>query len=85
MRSNNALQTSSITTRTSHTRFAGSSPDARRTSWWSHGEQSPHTVSLQDNPEFKAMMDEVKADLATQLTRVREMDSRGELAAVTEQ
>jgi len=56
-----------------------------RTSWWSHGEQSPHTVSLQDDPEFKAMMDEVKADLATQLARVREMDSRGELAVVTEQ
>jgi len=56
-----------------------------RTSWWSHGEQGPHTVSLQDDPEFKAMMEEVKADLATQLTRVREMDSRGDLAAVMEQ
>ena len=56
-----------------------------RTSWWSHGEQGPHTVSLQDDPEFKAMMEEVKADLATQLTRVREMDSRGDLAAAIDQ
>ena len=55
--------------------LSGAIAEGWRTSWWSQGEQSPHTVSLQDDPEFKAMMDEVKADLAAQLGRVWVMDS----------
>jgi len=50
-----------------------------RAFWWAQGEKSPHTLSLHEDPEFAAMMLEIKADMALQLTRVREMRANGEL------
>jgi TolB-like protein/Tfp pilus assembly protein PilF len=50
-----------------------------RAFWWSQGEKSAHTASLRDDPEFTAMMEELKADMALQLARVREMRVNGEL------
>ena len=55
-----------------------------RRSWWSQGEGSPHMVSLLEEPEFKSMMDEIRADMAIQLARVRAMEANGELAPIPE-
>ena len=52
--------------------------------WWAQGEGSPHMTSLLENAEFKAMMDEIRADMADQLERVRQMEANGELAVVPE-
>jgi TolB-like protein/Tfp pilus assembly protein PilF len=50
-----------------------------RAFWWAQGEKSAHTLSLREDPEFTAMMQELKADMALQLERVREMRANGEL------
>ena len=50
-----------------------------RAFWWAQGEKSPHTLSLHEDPEFAAMILEIKADMALQLARVREMRANGEL------
>jgi TolB-like protein/Tfp pilus assembly protein PilF len=52
--------------------------------WWYHAEHDPNLDSIRDEPEFQAMMDEIRADMAVQLERVREMERNGELAAVPE-
>ena len=52
--------------------------------WWSQGERSPHMVSLLEEPEFKSMMNEIRADMAIQLARVRAMEADGELAPIPE-
>jgi TolB-like protein/Flp pilus assembly protein TadD len=51
---------------------------------WAQGEGSPHMVNLLEEPEFKAMMAEVKEDLDAQLARVRQMEANGELALIPE-
>jgi DNA invertase Pin-like site-specific DNA recombinase len=38
--------------------------------------------SLHDEPEFQAMIEEIEADMAVQLARVREMERRGELTLI---
>jgi tetratricopeptide (TPR) repeat protein len=50
-----------------------------RSFWWTQGENSPHIFSLREDLEFVAMMLEIKADMALQLARVREMRANGEL------
>jgi TolB-like protein/Tfp pilus assembly protein PilF len=50
--------------------------------WWSQGESSPHMTAMLDEPEFQAMMDEVRADMAAQLERVRAMEASGELEPI---
>ena len=50
--------------------------------WWAQGEGSPHMVSLLEEPEFKAMMEEIRTDMSAQLARVHEMEANGELAPV---
>jgi tetratricopeptide (TPR) repeat protein len=47
--------------------------------WWYFLERDPNLESLRDEPEFQAMVEEVRADMAAQLERVREMERRGEL------
>ncbi len=37
-----------------------------------------------DDPEFQAMVEEIEADMAAQLARVREMERNGELAPIPE-
>ena len=51
-----------------------------RATWWAQGERSPHTVSLRDEPEFQAMIDEIRSDMVLQLKHLRAMEVRGELA-----
>ncbi len=53
-----------------------------RALWWAQGERSPHLESLRADPEFKALMNEIRVEMARQLERVRELDRRGELAPV---
>ena len=37
-----------------------------------------------DDPEFQAMVEEIEADMAAQLARVREMERNGELEPIPE-
>jgi TolB-like protein/DNA-binding winged helix-turn-helix (wHTH) protein/Tfp pilus assembly protein PilF len=52
-----------------------------RSGWW-FCERDPNLESLHGEPEFQAMLEEVRADMAQQLVRVREMEQKGELAAI---
>lgn len=49
--------------------------DGWRVFWWTQGERSPHTESLRGDPEFDALMDGIRTDMAAQLDRLRETDS----------
>jgi len=53
-----------------------------RTAWWFYLEHDPNLDSIRDEPEFQAMLEEVKADMAAQLARVRKMEANGELEPV---
>lgn len=53
-----------------------------RTSWWFYLEHDANLESIRDEPEFQAMVEEIKADMAAQLERVRTMEANGELAAI---
>jgi TolB-like protein/Tfp pilus assembly protein PilF len=50
--------------------------------WWYYLKFDPILESLHDEPEYQAMIAEIEADMAAQLERVREMERRGELAAI---
>jgi TolB-like protein/DNA-binding winged helix-turn-helix (wHTH) protein/Tfp pilus assembly protein PilF len=52
-----------------------------RTMWWYYLQREPNLESLHGEPEFQAMLDEIKADMAAQLEHVREMERRGEVPA----
>jgi hypothetical protein len=39
---------------------------------------------LHDEPEYQAMIEEIEADMAEQLARVREMERNGELEPIPE-
>jgi len=58
--------------------------DGYRVFWWTQDERNPHTVLLRDEPEFKAMMDEIRADMASQLERVRDMQANDESVSIPE-
>jgi len=45
-----------------------------RAYWRFQGEGSPHMASIKEEPEFKSMMDELRADMVRQLSRVHEMN-----------
>jgi tetratricopeptide (TPR) repeat protein len=55
-----------------------------RTLWWYYLERDPNLESLRDEPEYQAMVEEIEADMATQLERVREMLRVGELVLPAE-
>ena len=55
-----------------------------RTLWWYYLKQDPSLESLHDEPEFQAMVEEIEADMAVQLARVREMERNGELEPIPE-
>jgi tetratricopeptide (TPR) repeat protein len=51
-----------------------------RSLWWYYLEHDKNLDSIRDEPEFKAMVEEVRADIAAQLMRLREAKASGELA-----
>jgi tetratricopeptide (TPR) repeat protein len=53
-----------------------------RTLWWYYLERDPNLASLRDDSELQAMLEEVRADMATQLERVRKMQRNGELESI---
>lgn len=58
--------------------------DGWRTSWWFHLENNPNLDSIQSDPRFQSMLAEIKADMASQLARVRAMEADGRLETVPE-
>jgi predicted Zn-dependent protease len=52
-----------------------------RVTWWLQVLRSPHMVSLQDDPELRAMAAEVEAGLSVQRAQLRLLESTGELTA----
>jgi hypothetical protein len=55
-----------------------------REHWWYLLHHKPDLEPIHDEPEFQAMLAEIRADMAAQLERVREMERRGELALAAE-
>jgi tetratricopeptide (TPR) repeat protein len=55
-----------------------------RAFWWYFLKYDPTLESLHDEPEFQAMIEEIEADMAAQLARVREMERNGELEPIPE-
>jgi len=55
-----------------------------RSFWWYSLEHDLSLESLHDEPEFQAMVAEIKADMAAQLESVREMERNGELEPIPE-
>ena len=55
-----------------------------RDSCWYFLKYDPILESLHDEPEFQAMVEEIEADMAEQLARVREMERNGELEPIPE-
>ena len=53
-----------------------------RTDWRFFFYVDPNLDSIRGEPEFQAMLLEVKEDMAAQLERVGEMDANGELAEI---
>ena len=51
-----------------------------RSLWWYYLERDKNMDSIRDEPEYQAMLEEVRADMAAQFARLREMESSGELA-----
>ena len=54
-----------------------------RAQWVMQVDQSPHMDRLRELPEFVALQNEVLADLARQLEKVRELEARGEIAPLS--
>jgi TolB-like protein/Tfp pilus assembly protein PilF len=53
-----------------------------RESWWFYLEHDPNLDSLREEPEFQAMLEEVRADMRKQLAHVRAMEAAGELEPI---
>ncbi len=53
-----------------------------RNIWWFYLEHDPGLDSIRDEPEFQAMLKEIKDDMAVQLAHVRSMEANGELAPI---
>ena len=53
-----------------------------RSTWWFYLERDPALDSIRDEPEFQAMLAEIKADMAMQLEHIRAMDANGELEPI---
>jgi tetratricopeptide (TPR) repeat protein len=53
-----------------------------RANWWYYLVHDANLDSIRDVPEFQAMLDEIKADMAAQLERVKTMEANGELEPI---
>ncbi len=56
--------------------------EGARSYWWAQLAQSPHTVSLRTEPEFQAMLEQIRSEMAVQLERLRDMEARGNLTPI---
>jgi len=56
--------------------------DGWRNTWWAELRYDPTLQSLHAEPEYQAMVEEIEADMAEQLARVREMERSGELEPI---
>jgi len=52
--------------------------------WWYYLEHDLALEPLHGEPEYQAMISEIRTEMAQQLVRVREMENNGELKAVAE-
>jgi len=52
--------------------------------WWYYLEHDKNLDSIRHEPEFEAMVEEIKADMAAQLERVRAMEASGKLQPIPE-
>ena len=50
--------------------------------WWFYLGHDSSLDSIRDEPEFQDMLQEIKADMAAQLERVRTMEANGELEPI---
>ena len=53
-----------------------------RVYWWYYLEHDPNLESIRDRPEFQAILEEIRADMATQLVRVRDLQASGDLPEI---
>ena len=52
-----------------------------RVSWWEHLKYDLTLESIRGDARFQSIYDEIEADMAEQLARVREMEFSGEIVA----
>ena len=60
----------------------GTIDEGWRSPWWFYLVHDPALDSIRDEPEFQAMLAEIKADMAAQLEHIRAMDASGELEPI---
>ena len=53
-----------------------------RSLWWYYLRHDPNLDSIRSEPEFQLIVSEIEADMSAQMQRIREMEYRGEIAAV---
>jgi TolB-like protein/Tfp pilus assembly protein PilF len=53
-----------------------------RTLWWYYLQYDPNLTSIRDEPEFQAILAEIKADMSAQMQRIREMEQSGEIETI---
>jgi len=53
-----------------------------RTLWWYYLVSDPNLESIRDDPRFQAVLADIKADMATHMEQIREMEARGEIGQV---
>jgi hypothetical protein len=53
-----------------------------RSMWWYYLRHDPNLDSIRNEPEFQLIISEIEADMSAQMQQVRDMESRGEIAAV---
>jgi len=53
-----------------------------RSLWWYYLRHDPNLDSIRNEPEFQLIVSEIEADMSAQMQQIREMEDRGEIAAV---
>ena len=53
-----------------------------RSLWWYYLRHDPNLDSIRGEPEFQRIVSEIEADMSAQMQQIREMEKRGEIAAV---
>ena len=53
-----------------------------RSFWWYYLQYDPNLESIRDEPEFQAILAEIKTDMSAQMQRIRDMEQSGEIEAI---